>query len=39
MVDQSFEQAPSDHYYRMVAEGYVQNSVPTDQLTATLELQ
>jgi gamma-glutamylcyclotransferase (GGCT)/AIG2-like uncharacterized protein YtfP len=39
MVDQSFEQAPSGHYYRMVAEGYEQNSVPTDQLTATLELQ
>jgi len=39
MVDQSFEQAPSGHYYRMVAEGYEQNSVPTDQLVATLELQ
>ena len=39
MMDQSFEQAPSGHYYRMVAEGYEQNSVPTDQLVATLELQ
>ena len=38
MVDQSFEQAPSGHYYRMVSEGYVQNNVPVDQLTATLEL-
>jgi len=39
MTDQSYEQPPSGHYYRMVAEGYVQNSVPTDQLVATLELQ
>jgi gamma-glutamylcyclotransferase (GGCT)/AIG2-like uncharacterized protein YtfP len=38
MVDQSFEQAPSGHYYRMVSEGYVQNNVPVDQLTATLDL-
>ena len=39
MTDQSYEQPPSGHYYRMVAEGYVQNSVPTDQLVANLELQ
>jgi gamma-glutamylcyclotransferase (GGCT)/AIG2-like uncharacterized protein YtfP len=39
MVDQSYEQPPSGHYYNMVAEGYVQNSVPTDQLIANLELQ
>jgi gamma-glutamylcyclotransferase (GGCT)/AIG2-like uncharacterized protein YtfP len=39
MTDQSYEQPPSGHYYRMVAEGYVQNSVPTDQLIANLELQ
>jgi gamma-glutamylcyclotransferase (GGCT)/AIG2-like uncharacterized protein YtfP len=39
MTDQSYEQPPSGHYYRMVAEGYEQNSVPTDQLVATLELQ
>jgi hypothetical protein len=39
MVDQSFEEAPSTHYYNMVAEGYQQNSVPTDQLVANLELQ
>ncbi len=39
MTDQSYEQPPSGHYYNMVAEGYVQNSVPTDQLVANLELQ
>jgi gamma-glutamylcyclotransferase (GGCT)/AIG2-like uncharacterized protein YtfP len=39
MTDQSYEQPPSGHYYRMVAEGYVQNSVPVDQLVANLELQ
>lgn len=39
MTDQSYEQPPSGHYYNMVAEGYVQNSVPTDQLIANLELQ
>jgi gamma-glutamylcyclotransferase (GGCT)/AIG2-like uncharacterized protein YtfP len=39
MVDQSYEQPPSSHYYRMVAEGYEQNSVPVDQLVANLELQ
>ena len=39
MTDQSYEQPPSGHYFRMVAEGYVQNSVPTDQLVANLELQ
>jgi gamma-glutamylcyclotransferase (GGCT)/AIG2-like uncharacterized protein YtfP len=39
MTDQSYEQPPSGHYYRMVAEGYVQNSVPIDQLIANLELQ
>jgi gamma-glutamylcyclotransferase (GGCT)/AIG2-like uncharacterized protein YtfP len=38
MVDQSFEQPPSGHYYRMVAEGYEQNSVSADQLTECLEL-
>lgn len=38
MTDQSYEQPPSGHYYNMVAEGYVQNSVPTDQLVANLEL-
>jgi gamma-glutamylcyclotransferase (GGCT)/AIG2-like uncharacterized protein YtfP len=38
MVDQSFEEPPSGHYYNMVAEGYVQNSVPVDQLIATMEL-
>ena len=38
MTDQSYEQPPSGHYYNMVAEGYVQNSVPTDQLIANLEL-
>lgn len=38
MVDQSFEQAPSYHYYNMVSEGYAQNNVPVDQLTSTLEL-
>jgi gamma-glutamylcyclotransferase (GGCT)/AIG2-like uncharacterized protein YtfP len=38
MVDQSFEQPPSGHYYRMVAEGYEQNSVSTEQLTEYLEL-
>ena len=38
MVDQSFEQSPSSYYYNMVAEGYVQNSVPVDQLIATMEL-
>jgi len=39
MTDQSYEQPPSGHYYNMVAEGYQQNSVPTDQLIANLELQ
>jgi gamma-glutamylcyclotransferase (GGCT)/AIG2-like uncharacterized protein YtfP len=39
MTDQSYEQPPSGHYYNMVAEGYQQNSVPTDQLVANLELQ
>jgi len=39
MNDQSYEQPPSGHYFRMVAEGYEQNSVPTDQLVAYLELQ
>ena len=38
MVDQTFEETPSNHYYNMVAEGYVQNSVPVDQLIATMEL-
>jgi hypothetical protein len=38
MVDQSFEQSPSSHYYNMVTEGYVQNSVDTHQLIETLEL-
>jgi gamma-glutamylcyclotransferase (GGCT)/AIG2-like uncharacterized protein YtfP len=38
MTDQSYEQPPSGRYYNMVAEGYVQNSVPTDQLVANLEL-
>ena len=38
MTDQSYEQPPSGHYYNMVAEGYQQNSVPTDQLVANLEL-
>jgi hypothetical protein len=38
MVDQSFEEAPSTHYYNMVTEGYVQNSVPVDQLIVTMEL-
>jgi hypothetical protein len=38
MVDQSFEEAPSTYYYNMVAEGYVQNNVPVDQLIATMEL-
>jgi gamma-glutamylcyclotransferase (GGCT)/AIG2-like uncharacterized protein YtfP len=38
MTDQSFEQPPSGHYYNMVAEGYQQNSVPVDQLIATMEL-
>jgi gamma-glutamylcyclotransferase (GGCT)/AIG2-like uncharacterized protein YtfP len=39
MVDQSFEQPPSNHYFNTVYEGYEQNSVPTDQLIANLELQ
>jgi len=38
MTDQSFEQSPSAYYYNMVTEGYVQNSVPVDQLIATMEL-
>ena len=38
MTDQSFEEAPSNHYFDMVLEGYQQNGVPVDQLTATLEL-
>jgi gamma-glutamylcyclotransferase (GGCT)/AIG2-like uncharacterized protein YtfP len=38
MVDQSFEQSPSTYYYNLVTEGYVQNSVPVDQLIATMEL-
>lgn len=38
MTDQSFEEAPSNHYFDMVLEGYQQNGVSLDQLTATLEL-
>jgi gamma-glutamylcyclotransferase (GGCT)/AIG2-like uncharacterized protein YtfP len=38
MTDQSFEEAPSNRYFDMVLEGYQQNGVPVDQLTATLEL-
>ena len=39
MVDQSFEQAPSNQYFNLVSEGYEQNSVPLEQLVANLELQ
>ena len=38
MVDQSFEQPPSNHYFNTVYEGYEQNSVDTHQLIETLEL-
>jgi gamma-glutamylcyclotransferase (GGCT)/AIG2-like uncharacterized protein YtfP len=38
MVDQSFEQPPSNHYFNTVYEGYAQNSVDTHQLIETLEL-
>jgi gamma-glutamylcyclotransferase (GGCT)/AIG2-like uncharacterized protein YtfP len=38
MNDQSYEQPPSGHYFRMVAEGYEQNGVPVDQLITTMEL-
>ena len=38
MVDQSYEQPPSNHYFNTVYEGYEQNSVDTHQLIETLEL-
>ena len=38
MVDQSFEQDPSNQYFGMLLEGYDQNSVPLDQLMANMEL-
>ena len=38
MVDQSFEQPPSNHYFNTVYEGYEQNSVDTHQLIEILEL-
>ena len=38
MNDQSYEQPPSGHYFRMVEEGYEQNGVPVDQLITTMEL-
>ena len=37
MVDQSFEQPPSNHYFLTVYEGYEQNSVDTHQLIETVE--
>ena len=39
MVDQSFEQPPSNHYFNTVYEGYEQNNVDTHQLIEILELQ
>ena len=38
MVDQSFEQPPSNHYFNTVYEGYKQNNVDTHQLIEILEL-
>jgi gamma-glutamylcyclotransferase (GGCT)/AIG2-like uncharacterized protein YtfP len=38
MVDQSFEQAPSNQYFGMLLEGYDQNSVPAEQLMSNMEL-
>ena len=38
MVDQSFEQPPSNHYFNTVYEGYEQNNVDTHQLIEILEL-
>jgi gamma-glutamylcyclotransferase (GGCT)/AIG2-like uncharacterized protein YtfP len=38
MVDQSFEQPPSNHYFNTVYEGYEQNSVDTHQLIETVEM-
>ena len=38
MVDQSFEQPPSNHYFNTVYEGYEQNNVDTHQLIEVLEL-
>jgi gamma-glutamylcyclotransferase (GGCT)/AIG2-like uncharacterized protein YtfP len=38
MVDQSFEQPPSNHYFNTVYEGYEQNNVDTHQLIKILEL-
>jgi gamma-glutamylcyclotransferase (GGCT)/AIG2-like uncharacterized protein YtfP len=38
MVDQSFEQPPSNQYFNTVYEGYAQNSVDTHQLIEILEL-
>ena len=38
MVDQSFEQPPSNHYFNTVYEGYEQNNVDTHQLIESLEL-
>ena len=38
MVDQSFEQPPSNHYFNTVYEGYEQNNVDTHQLIEILEM-
>ena len=38
MVNQSFEQPPSNHYFNTVYEGYEQNNVDTHQLIEILEL-
>ena len=38
MVDQSFEQPPSNHYFNTVYQGYEQNNVDTHQLIEILEL-
>ena len=38
MVDQSFEQPPSNHYFLTVYEGYEQNNVDTHQLIEILEM-
>lgn len=38
MIDQSFEQIPSNQYFDTVSQGYQQNGVPLDQLTVSLDL-